>query len=176
MAATSTSRCWCSVFTGFGRKGPFVVLRPLRTSRKSNLSLLKHPYESRNVEDHCPAGQRGVPRRSGPYPRQESEENEDGQQDPTVGRALQKSEADRDGRGGENREKQGVVEPAERFRIHDTKLHEYAEREVRNKENHRDAEDQFSLRLLILQGYSTGRVTPEACNAKIRSSMDLGLS
>jgi hypothetical protein len=35
MAATSTSSRWCSGFTGSGRKGPFVVLRLLRTSRKS---------------------------------------------------------------------------------------------------------------------------------------------
>jgi hypothetical protein len=70
-----------------------------------------------------------------------------------------------------------VVKPAEWFRIHDAKLHEYAEREVRNKEDHRDVEDQCSLHQLILQGYSTGRVTPEstvACDAKICSSMDLG--
>src|SRR5918994_4570631 len=110
IAATSTSRRWCSGLTGSGRKGPFVVLRPLRTSRKSNLSPpLKHPYESRNVEDHDPAGQRGVPRRAGPYPRQEGEEDEDGQQDPTVGRPLQESEADRHGGGDEVREKKGVV-------------------------------------------------------------------
>ena len=35
IAATSTSRRWCSGVTGSGRKGPFVVLRLLRTSRKS---------------------------------------------------------------------------------------------------------------------------------------------
>ena len=100
-----------------------------------------------------------------------------GNSDPAVGRSLQESDADREGGGGEDREKQGVVEPAERFRIHDTKLHEYAKREVRNKEDHRDVEDQCSLLRLILEGYSTGRVTPEssvACDAKIRSSMDLG--
>jgi hypothetical protein len=34
MEATSTSRRWCSGVTGSGRKGPFVVLRLLRTSRK----------------------------------------------------------------------------------------------------------------------------------------------
>src|SRR5215203_7447660 len=115
-------------------------------------------------------------RRSGPHPRQGGEENDDRQKNPAVRRTLQKSDADRDGGGGEDREKQGVVKPAERFRIHHTKLHEYAEREVRNKEDHRDVEDQCSLHRLILQGYSTGRVTPGTCNAKIRSSMDLGFS
>jgi hypothetical protein len=35
IAATSTSRRWCSSLTGSGKKGPFVVLRLFRTSRKS---------------------------------------------------------------------------------------------------------------------------------------------
>src|SRR5829696_1718452 len=123
IAATSTSRRWCSGFTGSGRKGPFVVLRLLRTSRKSTLSLLKHPYESRGVEDHGPAGERGVPRCSGLDAREHGEEGEDGQQGPAVGSALQESDADRDSRGDEDREEQGVVEPAERFRIDDAKLY-----------------------------------------------------
>jgi hypothetical protein len=125
----------------------------------------------------APLASAACPRLSGPYPREEGEENDDRQQNPTVGRSLQESNAHRDGGGGEDREKQGVVEPAKRFRIHDTKLHEYAEREVRNKEDHRDVEDQCLLRRLILEGYSTGLVAPEstrACDAKIRSSMDLG--
>src|ERR671920_1754349 len=67
-AATSTSRRWWSGLTESGRKGPFVVLRLLRTSRKSTLSLLKHPYEACDVEDQGPAGERRVSRRSGPYP------------------------------------------------------------------------------------------------------------
>src|ERR671920_227153 len=131
IAATSTSRRWCSGLTGSGRKGPFVVLRLLRTSRKSNLSLLKHPYEACNVEDHGPAGERGVTRSSSPHPRQQGEESQDRQQDPAVGCALQESDAGSDGGAGEDREEQGVVKPAKRFRIHDTKLHEYAKREVR---------------------------------------------
>src|SRR5918995_6658298 len=96
IAATSMSRRWCSGFTASGRKGPFVVLRLLRTSRKSNLSLLKHPYESCNVEDHGPAGECGVSRCSGPHPREHEEESEDRQQGPAVGRALYESDADSD--------------------------------------------------------------------------------
>src|SRR5215218_3411746 len=158
IAATSTSVRWCSDLTGSGRKGPFVVLRLLRTSRKSNLSLLKHPYACRDVEDHGPAGERGVSRRSGPNAWQHGEESEDRQQDPAVGRVLQESDTDGDGCGGEDREKQGVVEPAKRSRVDDAKLHEYAESEVRQKKDHSDVEDQCSLHRLILEGYSTGRV------------------
>src|SRR5215210_6814456 len=155
IAATSTSVRWCSGLTGSGRKGPFEVLRLLRTSRKSILSLLKRPYEPRGVEDHGPAGERGVPRRSGPDSRQQGEESQDRQQGPAVGCALQKSDADRDGSRSEDREKEGVVEPAERFRIHDAKLYEHAERKVREKEDQRDVEDQCSLLWLMLWGYST---------------------
>jgi hypothetical protein len=79
-----------------------------------------------------------VSRCSSPYPRQSDEENQDRQQGPAVRRALQESDAGSDGGGGEYREKQGMVEPAKRFRIDDAKLHEYAEREVRKKEDQRD--------------------------------------
>src|ERR671910_613566 len=97
IAATSTRRRWCSGVTGSGRKGPFVVLRLLRTSRKSTLSLLKHPYETRDVEDQGPAGERGVSGSSGPYPREHEEERQDGQQGPAVGRTLQEPDAGSDG-------------------------------------------------------------------------------
>src|ERR671920_343286 len=178
IAATSTSRRWCSVFTGSGRKGPFVVLRLLRTSRKSNLSLLKHPYAACGVKDHGPTGECGVSPGPGPDTGQHGEQDQNGPQGPTVGRVLQESHPGRDGGGGEHGEKEGVVKPPERFRVDDAKLHEYAEREVRKKEDHRDdVEDHCSLFGLIQEGYSTGGVVSESpgnCDAKIRRAIDLG--
>jgi hypothetical protein len=100
----------------------------------------------------CP----GVPART------RGEEDQDGQQGPAVGRALQESDAYRNGGGGEDREEQGVVEPAERFRVDDAKLHEYAEREVRKKEDQRNVEDQCSPLRIILEGYSTGSTPTRA--------------
>src|SRR5215203_3117345 len=109
IAATSTSRRWCSGFTGSGRKGPFVVLRLLRTSRKSNLSLLKHPYEACSVEDQGPACERCVSARARPHPRQHREEDKYRQESPAVRSALQESDACGDGRRCEDREEQGMM-------------------------------------------------------------------
>jgi hypothetical protein len=43
IAAASTRRCWCSLLTGSGRKGPLVVLR-LRTASKNSMRVSYSVY------------------------------------------------------------------------------------------------------------------------------------
>src|ERR687894_1049228 len=88
IAATSTRRRWCSLLTGSGRNGPFVVLRLLRTCRKSKVSLLKRPHETGGVEDQGGAGERRVAVGTCPNARQHREQREYRQEHPGVGRAL----------------------------------------------------------------------------------------
>src|SRR5919205_2668234 len=45
IAATSTSRRWCSSLTGSGKNGPLVVLRRLTTSKNSNRSSRNCPTD-----------------------------------------------------------------------------------------------------------------------------------
>src|SRR5918997_1393503 len=91
MAATSTRRCWCSLLTGSGRKGPLVVLRLFRASRNSTYtSLLEQGYEPSSVEDHGEGSERSVTRRARPRPREDSKQRQHRQERPAVRRALQK--------------------------------------------------------------------------------------
>ena len=101
-----------------------------------------------------------MPYRPRPDPRQDHVECQDGQERPAVWRPLQEAHADGERRRGEDREEEGVVQPAEGLGVYDPELHEDAKGEVGQEKRSRGVEDYEVLLGSIPGGYSIGSCPP----------------
>ena len=73
---------------------------------------------------------------------QNGEEDENREECPAVGRPPEKAGERGCGGGDKDREEQGVVEPAERLRVHDAELNEQTEGKVQDEQDRGGVEDQ----------------------------------
>jgi hypothetical protein len=67
---------------------------------------------------------------------QEGEEEENREERPTERGPRGETNGHSHGSGGKNRKEEGVVKPAERFRVYDAELYEQAQREVQEEQDY----------------------------------------
>ena len=77
---------------------------------------------------------------------QNCEENETRKQRPSVGCPVDEADERSNGSGDEDQKDKGVVEPAERFRVHEARLHRYSRGEVRQEQSRRHIEKEGQTR------------------------------
>ncbi len=117
------------------------MAKGIRLCRERRLECLQGVEETHSVEGQGGAGEGGVAGCASPDVGQNDEEGEDRDERPAEGRPREET-GERGGSGGdEDREEEGVVEPAERLRIHDAELDEQAQREVQEEYGRGGEED-----------------------------------
>ena len=86
--------------------------------------------EASGVEEEGAASEGGMSGGTSPYIGQYDKEDENREQEPTVGCSREKSGECASRGGDEDHKEQGVMKPAERLRVHDAELDEQTQREV----------------------------------------------
>ena len=73
---------------------------------------------------------------------QNGEENEARKQRPSVRCPVDEADERSNSGGDEDQKEKGVMEPAERFRVHEARLHRYSQGEIRQEQSRRCIEEE----------------------------------